>query len=1019
MIKLVYYSGLTNGTFFAVSVLLLVAIVAALRNRSGDRRDAVIEATASLARSPIFVVLLGLATLANVSFGIYKGYVVPRDVMQDVFSARSLMNGGSLYPSGMTPSFIREMEEHPPRFSIWAVGSDGRRDEAEARAEAAASDWVQAHPPAMTLFFVPIVIVFGNIGSYLAISVLSLVSLLAALVLIARTLGFTLGRVASTTVGLAVLGWSPTIDVWRNGQSGLYLLLLIVAAWIWLRDRRPLLAGVAIGIATCLKLYPGILLVYFVVRHRTAFVSAVVTIGCVFVATWLLCGPEVYLEFAKTADFVTNLYADYTANVSLLGLLVGVFHEPGALASLRVVTAVLSFAIALAAALPSREEWPENRHGKRVARPRVRALPFVRAADGADRVGTLPGHPDPPAGRSGEPRLRNARTAVRAAHVSALARNPRRPVHVLLCAWGVGRSFCRRSRDGAASGEDANLLDDLAQRMASRAMAIQSGAVDDRPGERLMRRRLVISLAIIVAHAALYRPSEPFYDNDETRNVMTGVFFHDALIDLPVSSPVRYAVDYYLQYPALGILHWPPFFHASLGAFMLAFGTTLLTARILIVVFALIACNYLYAIVERTHDAVTASLAMALLGLSPLMFEMSHYVMLEVPTLASSVAALFYFLRYLDSGRRADLYLASVASSLALLTRFDGAYLVPTFLILCIARGRLDLLKRVEFFIAVAIAVVLTLPTYAVMFKMLGSVHTQVVVSGTYPEATRPFHPLNFVSYLVWLPRQMGWFALAPAVIGFVASLRVRDRSAAWPYFAVLLSVYAMIVSVAEIEPRHAIYWSPALALFAAHGLSFVGKPKVFAALTIVVVAGTFWSTTRKGVFYLNGYEDAARYVVDHTTRSRFCLFDHSLNGDFIFQVRRHDPARRLWILRGDKLFYSTLIDPQMGYREFASGEADILKGIAEYDPEFLVLEEPSIGVRLPMAEALRSAVHAHPDRFALEARFPIASNLGPYQGKALNVYRVKPTGAEPKMTVKLYMLSLGRSLETVVAPKD
>ena len=537
-----------------------------------------------------------------------------------------------------------------------------------------------------------------------------------------------------------------------------------------------------------------------------------------------------------------------------------------------------------------------------------------------------------------------------------------------------------------------------------------------------MWRPLIISLAIILAHAALYRPSEPFYDNDETRNVMTGVFFHDALIDLPVSSPVRYAVDYYLQYPALGILHWPPFFHASLGAFMLAFGTTLLAARVLIVVFSLIACNYLYAIVERTHDAVTASVAMALLGLSPLMFEMSHYVMLEVPTLASSIAALFYFLRHLDSGRRRDLYLASVASSLALLTRFDGAYLVPTFLILCIARGRLDILKRREFFIAVAIAMVLTLPTYAVMFKMLGSVHTQVVVSGTYPDATRPFHPLNFLSYPVWLPRQMGWFALVPAILGCAASLRARNRSAAWPYFAVLIAVYAMIVSVAEIEPRHAIYWSPALAFFAAYAgppRSSANRRCVLRRSAILVVAGTFWSTTRKAVYYLSGYEDAARYVVDHTTRSRFCLFDHNLNGDFIFQVRRHDPARRLWILRGDKLFYSTLIDPQMGYREFVSGEADILKGIAEYDPEFLVLEEPSIGVRLPMAEALRSAVHAHPDRFSLEARFPIVSNLRQYQGKALNVYRVKPSGTEQKMTVKLYMLSLGHSLETVVKPME
>ena len=349
MIKLVYYSGLTNGTFFAVSVLLLVAIIDALGSRSGDARASVIGSVARLARSPLLLIGMSAVTLVNVGFGIYKGYVVPRDFLQDVFSARSYLSGGSLYPSGMTQTFMQEMKEHPPQFSIWPLGSDGRRDEAQARDEAAASDWVQAHPPAMTLFFVPIVIAFGNMGSYLAISVLSLASLLAALVLIGRALGYTLGRVGSSFVVLAVLGWAPTIDVWRNGQSGLYLLLLIVAGWIWLRDGRPMLAGVAIGVATCLKLYPGILLVYLVLRHRAAFVSAVATIVCIFAATCLLCGPGAFIEYARTAGFVTNLYADYAANISLLGLLIAIFNDPSVLSSLRVATAVLSLAIALAA----------------------------------------------------------------------------------------------------------------------------------------------------------------------------------------------------------------------------------------------------------------------------------------------------------------------------------------------------------------------------------------------------------------------------------------------------------------------------------------------------------------------------------------------------------------------------------------------------------------------------------------------------------------------------------------------
>jgi hypothetical protein len=53
-----------------------------------------------------------------------------------------------------------------------------------------------------------------------------------------------------------------------NGQQSPILLLSMVAAWIFARRDRPAAAGLSLAIGTLLKLYPGALAVYFLLRKR-------------------------------------------------------------------------------------------------------------------------------------------------------------------------------------------------------------------------------------------------------------------------------------------------------------------------------------------------------------------------------------------------------------------------------------------------------------------------------------------------------------------------------------------------------------------------------------------------------------------------------------------------------------------------------------------------------------------------------------------------------------------------------
>jgi uncharacterized membrane protein len=97
--------------------------------------------------------------------------------------------------------------------------------------------------------------------------------------------------------------------------------MLLVAGWFFLRRDRQVLAGAAIGVATSLKLFPGLLLIYFLLRHRRAFWSGVATILLVNVLTAAVFGPQSYLDYLHTARFVTGNWGTNRDNWSLLAAL--------------------------------------------------------------------------------------------------------------------------------------------------------------------------------------------------------------------------------------------------------------------------------------------------------------------------------------------------------------------------------------------------------------------------------------------------------------------------------------------------------------------------------------------------------------------------------------------------------------------------------------------------------------------------------------------------------------------------
>ncbi len=1033
MIGVFLSSGLYSVTLW-VSLIVFVSALRRLfrREKPGGSPGSLLPRV--LTRRSVLALVAG-ATLLNVLDGVYKGYVSPRDLMQDIVSAQQYLGGEPLYPDHMNDLMRTALEKEPPH-SLLAWSPALRQKELDSLENTLGQHWVQAHPPLMTLCVAPLVATVGIAGTYFTAVLVSLASLTLTLWCLGRGLGLKLTRRHALLLILVVLGWDNVVILLRSGQPSVLLGALLALGWFLLRRERPVLAGAAIGLAAALKAFPALLLFYLLLRHRRAFVSGVATLALLVLFTGSVAGWDAYRDHLATARGVVAEYAAYPNNLSLLAFLARFEGPPGRDHPLTPLLFYgMGFVIVAAVGL---FVWRNPRRGD--ARHDFLDLEYallmtvmvLLSPVAWDHYVPLVLLPLVVLGRHvlAAPGRRPGAVALFAGMAALLAVPDKTYLWVFdLVPAGAGQTLARVLLMPLRTYILAIIcfwLVRLAVRLPGRAPA--PAVIAEEParapvpafGHALLRHRPALCLGGVLltafaAHLAVAQPAEPSFNNDETRHVMTGVYFRDLLLDRPAEGLRAYTERYYLQYPALGLLVWPPFFYLVEGVAMLALGTSFTAARLVVGAFAALAIVYLFRLARRTHGLKTATLAALLFALSPLVFQFAHQVMLEVPTLALALIAVFYGVRYLDEGRGRDLSLCCLATALTALTRFDGIFLAPFFLILLAGRRRLGLLRRPGVLLRVAAAVLVVAPVYALTALEMGGAHLKAVRDGTDPTTSTGFLAWqNLVYYPACVPQQVGWFVALAALLGLAAAL--RRRAASWPYLALTGATYLTFTPMAELAPRHAIYWVPALAVFAADGLRLAAglrpRLRLRPVLGGAAVACTAWLALAAPVYSVRGYEAAARYTLEEGGGETFCLFDGLLNGNFIYQMRRLDPARATWVLRGDKILYGMLSEPHGGYAEWVHSDEDVLAVIDRYGPELIVVEEPQLYFRLPAAERLRDVLRRRTDRFVREAVFPLETNHPSLKGGELHVYRnLAPKGARAEC-VEVKMLSLGRSLQ-------
>ncbi|MDA1055138.1 MAG: glycosyltransferase family 87 protein [Planctomycetota bacterium] len=156
---------------------------------------------------------------------------------------------------------------------------------------------INVHPPTAVLLAIPLAWM-NYYDATVVWNVLSLAALFASLWLLARQLNVPLSPWSALPLVSVLLLANPVWQQVTQGQLNCVLTLLIIGIWVAARQDRHITAGIWLGLATAIKLFPGFLIVYFVLQRQWRAVAATaIAFAAITVATATILGVDAYKTY--------------------------------------------------------------------------------------------------------------------------------------------------------------------------------------------------------------------------------------------------------------------------------------------------------------------------------------------------------------------------------------------------------------------------------------------------------------------------------------------------------------------------------------------------------------------------------------------------------------------------------------------------------------------------------------------------------------------------------------------------
>jgi hypothetical protein len=481
----------------------------------------------------------------------------------------------------------------------------------------------------------------------------------------------------------------------------------------------------------------------------------------------------------------------------------------------------------------------------------------------------------------------------------------------------------------------------------------------------------LLAVAVFVLFLTSPRHGE-FWWSDAPRHAMDGVFYHDLIRDMPIGHIKQYAMDYYLKYPALAALFYPPLFPLVEALFFAVFGVSHFTAQLTVAVFYLAAAWGAYCLSRRWLSPAYAFAASLLFVGAPEVALWGRQVMLEIPACAFLIWSAYAMLRFLDTRRPRVLYMAVLLVLAGVYTKQTVSLIVPVFVYLCWKSGVGLRSRGVRGALALLVAGVLPLAAVTLRF---GFINVNSVVGGQW--TTMPVMSIaSWTFYARRLPEQVGWPVLALAAAGLLYGLlRKAWRDEGFLVCGLwLLTGYVFFSAIALKEPRHTVLILLPVEYFAIYCLGCLVPKKVSSYLALgVATAGFAYTMSKEPVPAVEGYRDAVAYVAAHAPRNSVVLFSGYRDGSFIFNMRAQPDRPDLAVLRADKILLRVAQRRELGVEERNLSTGQIAEMLDHFGISYVVNQAnfwDDLVVMQRFQEVLKRG------NFAPVAKIPVSGNV-------------------------------------------
>ena len=486
--------------------------------------------------------------------------------------------------------------------------------------------------------------------------------------------------------------------------------------------------------------------------------------------------------------------------------------------------------------------------------------------------------------------------------------------------------------------------------------------------------------ACAVVHLA-WVGGDPYYNNDESRHLMTGAFFCDLFTELPYDDPVGFAKRYYAQYPNLGILVSPPLFHVLEGGVFCLFGVSAASAKLLICAFAVVVLVGWWFWVREYVGVAVATWSTVLTALVHDVFELSGHAMLEIPFLAWMVVTVVMFRAYLRTHRGWWLWAACGAATCVALTRFHAPIVLGPLVVQMAVSRQWRLLRRRSFWPPVLLAAAISGAYCYINVRYYHTWHSIWASEGG-------FGPVGLVMEEVL--KSLGAVPAVVAVLGVagVVVVPLLRRRVPLPPVAWLTAAVLMWFVVTYRPARFLVYAWPAAVTLGVYTLFVVvdrcGVRRlghVMASAAVGLAAWELHASYRPGV---EGYGQAAAQAMAASDTRRVFMHGRQ-DGVFIWNVRQRDPGLAYTVFRASKFLSSGEPGAMNDFRSLIESDEQILAGLDALGVDVVVSEDvPEINAQ-PYHAFMRLLAS---DRFEPIGAVDVRNHRGRIFARRLTLYR-------------------------------